>query len=54
MPDGVIAIKNAGTPHVVENIKNSGYIKADQKVNGESGSILRPISTLQSMVRPIP
>ena len=39
VPDGAIAIENAGTPHVVENIKNSGTLKLTKDVNGrESGS----------------
>jgi pilin isopeptide linkage protein/LPXTG-motif cell wall-anchored protein len=39
VPDGAISIENAGTPHVVENIKNSGTLKLTKDVNGrESGS----------------
>lgn len=34
MPDGAIAIENAGTPHVVENIKDSGTLKLTKEVNG--------------------
>ena len=51
VPDGAISIENAGTPHVVENIKNSGTLKLTKDVNGrESGSdFRRPISTLWCM-----
>ena len=34
VPDGAIAIENAGTPHVVENIKDSGTLKLTKEVNG--------------------
>lgn len=51
MPDGAIAIENAGTPHVVENIKNSGTLKLTKDVNGrESGSDFETDFYLQSMV----
>ena len=33
MPDGAIAIENAGTPHA-ENIKDSGTLKLTKEVNG--------------------